>query len=40
VSHSAAEFARLQALATDLLRRPPDHDAGGVSVWLVSCPVR
>ena len=40
VSHSAAEFAGLDALATDLMRRAPDRDDGGVSVWLLSCPVR
>ena len=38
VTHSAAEHVRLEALATDLLQRPPDHVDGGVSVWLVTCP--
>lgn len=40
VSHSASESARLEALATDLMLRAPDHEDGGASVWLVSCPVR
>jgi hypothetical protein len=39
VSRSAAEFTRLAALATDLMHRAPDSDDGGVSVWLLTCPV-